>query len=103
MHVGNLSAVSVKTGGPNWQAKVTVLVLDNNGSAVSGVDISGTWSNGYSGGGTCTTSSGTCTVSTPNLHNRVGSVTFTVDSLTHATLSYDAGANAQTSIVVVKP
>ncbi len=104
MHVGSLSGSSVKVGGPNWRANVTILVRDNNGNAVSGATMSGTWSNGYSGTGSCTTGSvGTCTVSTANIHNRVGSVTFRVDSMTHTTLTYDPSANVQTSIVVTKP
>jgi hypothetical protein len=104
MHVGGLSGSSVKVGGPNWRASVTVLVRDNNGNAVSGATMSGTWSNGYSGTGSCTTgSAGTCTVSTDNIHNRVGSVTFRVDSITHTTLTYNPSVNVQTSIVVTKP
>jgi hypothetical protein len=104
MHVGSLSGTGVKVSGPNWQARVTILVRDNNGSPVSSAAVSGAWSNGYTGSANCTTNgSGTCTVSTGNIHNRVGSVTFTVNGITHATLTFNSGANVQTSIVVTKP
>jgi hypothetical protein len=104
IHVGNLSGVGVKVGGPNWTAQVTVPVVDHNGAPVAGATVNAAWTNGYSGGATCTTSaSGTCALSTPNLHNRVSSVTLTVNSLSHPTLPYNPAANASTSIVVAKP
>ena len=103
-HVANLPGTGVKVGGPNWQARVTILVQDNTGQPVAGATVSGTWSNGYTGTATCTTTAnGNCSVSTGNIHNRVASVTFTVNGISHATLTYNSGANVQTSIVVTKP
>jgi hypothetical protein len=105
MHVGDLSGIGVKSGSSNWQARVTIHVVDNTGNDVSGATVSGAWSNGYTGSASCTTgTTGTCTVKTSNLRNsRVSSVTFTVNNLKHATLTYNSGANAQTSVVVTKP
>jgi len=82
--------------GSQWRSTVTVAAAAT-GSAVSGVEVSGSWSNG--GSATCTTStSGTCTVSRSK--NRVSSVTFTVTSATHGTLTYDLGPD---SVTVYRP
>jgi hypothetical protein len=104
LHVGSLSGSGVKLSGPNWQAVVTILVVDNNGSPVSAATVTGAWSNGFTGTGSCVTSaSGSCTVQTTSMHNRVGGVTFAVTGIAHSTLAYDSAANVQTSIVVSKP
>ncbi|HSC26578.1 MAG TPA: fibronectin type III domain-containing protein, partial [Vicinamibacterales bacterium] len=103
MHVGGLSGDGVKAGGPNWFAQVTILVHDNNGNPVANATANGAWSNGATGAASCLTNgSGTCTVNSPTVHNRVGSVTFTVNGITHSALTYNAGDNVQTSIVVAK-
>ena len=99
MTVGSLSGTGVKLSGPNWQARVTVTVVDSNNQPVNGATVTGTWSNG--GTGTCSTgagNTGTCTV-TLDLHNRNGSVTFSVSSVTHATLTYSAGSTTQVSVI----
>jgi hypothetical protein len=104
IHVGTLTGSSAKAGGGNWRASVTILVLDNNGNPVSGAAVSGAWSNGYSGSVGCTTdATGSCTITTANIRNRVASVTFAVTALVKSPLSYDSAANVQTSIVVSKP
>ena len=104
MHVGSLSGTGTRVQGPNWRADVTIIVVDNLGNAVIGATVSGTWSGGVSGGDSCTTSaSGSCVVQSDNVHNRTGSVTWTVSGIAHGTLAYNPAANAQSSIVVVKP
>jgi hypothetical protein len=103
-HVGSLSGSSTKASGGNWRAHVSILVVDNNGSPVSGATVNGEWSNGFTGGGSCTTdATGACAVGTTNIRNRVISATFTVTAVAHATLTYDSAANVQSSIVVAKP
>jgi hypothetical protein len=101
MTVGTLSGTGVKIGGPNWQARVTVTVVDNNNQPVNGATVTGAWSAG--GTATCSTgtgNTGTCTV-TMDLHNRNASVTFSVSNVTHATLTYSAGSS--THVTVFKP
>ncbi len=108
MHVGDLDGAStVQSGG--WTAMVTSTVHDSSHSPVANATVSGSWSNG--GTGSCTTSgSGQCAVSQSGLPRRTGSVTFTVASVTHATLTYKAADNHDpdgdsngTSITVSRP
>jgi hypothetical protein len=101
MTVGSLTGTGVKLSGPSWQARVTVTVVDSTNQPVNGATVTGSWSSG--GTGTCSTgtgNTGTCTV-TLDLHNRTGSVTFSVSNVAHATLTYSAGSSTQ--VTVVKP
>jgi hypothetical protein len=108
-HVGDLDGASVNNGS-SWTANVTITVHDNNHNPVSNATVSGTWSNGASGTASCTTnSSGQCAVSKSSIPKRTGSVRFTVDSVTHSTLTYNSADNHDpdgsngTSITVNKP
>ena len=73
--------------------------------------MSGTWSGGYSGAGSCVTASaGLCSVSTGSMTRQSGSVTFTVTGVAKESAVYDAMANHDpdgdsdgTSITVSKP
>jgi hypothetical protein len=61
---------------------------------VANATVDGTWSGAYSGNGSCLTdASGRCSVGTDKMDNTNSSVTFTVDSVTHASLTYDPPAN----------
>ena len=110
MHVADLDATSVNNG-RTWTAHVTILVVDGAGNAVSDANVSGSWSNGASGPASCTTGgNGACTVSESEIRKNVASVTFTVDNVTHDSLTYDASASGDpdgdsdgTTIVVSKP
>ena len=106
MHVASLrSSSSSANGKSGWKATVTIGVQDSSNNPVPNVTVSGTWSNGYSAAGSCVTgANGTCSIPTPKLNNSVASVTYTIDNVTHATLTYKATDNtAATSIVVNKP
>ena len=73
--------------------------VTSNGSPVSGVVVAGTWSNGTTGTASCTTSAnGQCTVSKSGIPKRVGSVTFTVNTVGGSTTF-----GGTKSIVVSKP
>jgi hypothetical protein len=108
MHVADLDAASIDNQ-KSWTAVVTVLVRDSSGNPVSGATVTGGWVNGASGIGSCTTgSSGQCEVSKGGI--RKSSVAFTVTSVAHNTLPYDASANADpdgdsngTTVTIVKP
>jgi hypothetical protein len=85
--------------------------VDQNGSPVAGATVSGSWSNGITGSGTCVTDgSGKCSITRLLIRNTTGSVTFTVDGVTAAGFSYDPGSNTDpdgdsdgTVIAVNKP
>jgi hypothetical protein len=76
-----------------WKADVTITVHDSNHVAISGAQVSGSWSTG--GTQTCTTgTSGTCTVTLSNLGRaRNASVTYTVNSVSKSGYTYQSTAN----------
>jgi PKD repeat protein len=98
--IGDLSGTtSLRNGG--WTAVVTIQVVDNHGESVFGATVGGTWSNGSAT--SCTTgSAGTCAVSL-NVNKKTGSVTWTVASVTHVTLTYAPGANLESAITLTRP
>ena len=108
MHVGDLDGGATAQS-RSWTAIVTVRVEDPANVPVSAATVTGTFSAGGKGIGTCTTgSSGTCTVTRPRL--RSGSVAFTVTGVTHATRTYDSAGNHDpdgdsdgTSVTVFRP
>ena len=93
-----------------WQATVSIMVMDNLGGLVDGVVVSGAWSAGTNGFGTCTTgASGTCNISEVRLKKNVSSVTFSVTGI-NGSLAYTPGDNGDpdsdsngTNITVLKP
>ena len=109
IHVADLDATKAVSRN-KWTATVTIKVVDNNGSPVSGAVATGAWSNGYTGTATCTTgSTGTCSVVSGSMKLTVPSVTFSVTNLALSGYTYDATANADpdgdsngTVIVVLK-
>jgi hypothetical protein len=110
MHVGDLDG-SATSSGNSWTARVVVTVHDANENTVSGATVSGTWSVGGPGSGSCTTDSlGQCTVTSNTIRKNIGSTTFSVSGVVHATLTYNQSANHDpdgdsngTSISVSKP
>lgn len=94
VHVADLD--SAKTFSKNkWTATVTIKVVDQSGAPVSGAVVTGGWSAGYTGTGTCTTTTaGTCSVTTGSMKLTVTSVTFTVNGVTGTGLTYDSAANS---------
>jgi len=95
MHVGDLDGSSTSYwGGWIWKATVTIVVHDANHNLVTDATVSGTWSGGYSGSSECTTDgNGQCSVSSGNIWRWNDSTTFTVDNVTHATLTYQPADN----------
>ena len=91
--------------------RVTITVHDADHNAVADTLVTGTWSDGDSVSASCITdASGQCSVSSGNIHKRIGSMTFTVEDLSQGSLTYDATANHDpdgdsdgTSITVSKP
>ncbi len=92
MHVGDLDGYSSRVSG-SWNAVVDVAVHDAVEGPVGGAVVNGMWSGGAGGPGSCTTdATGTCRLTSASL-GRVSSATFTVEFVTHGSLTYDAGAN----------
>jgi hypothetical protein len=110
-HVGDLEAASSPDSRNRWSATVSVTVHDTNESSIAGATVGGSWSSGASGSGTCVTDgAGKCSMSKSNIKGNVGSVTFTIDSISHPSISYLPSANHDsdgdsngTSIQVSKP
>ncbi len=111
MHVSDLDGNSVNTSGNRWRARVTVKVTNGAEQPVSGAKVTGTWSNGATGGGSCTTATnGTCTIIKNNIRRNVPSVRFTVNNVTRSGWTYNAGLNHDpdgdsngTTIIVNRP
>jgi hypothetical protein len=110
LHCGDLEGISVNQSGSKWRATVTVTMHDSNDDPVQGASVWIQWSTGAMGTGT-TDANGQCTFTLSNLSRQsTSSVSLTIMNATHATLTYDAGANQDadgdssgTSIVVTKP
>ncbi len=103
MHVADLSGTASSVNRKTWRATVTIAVVDAAGRAVSGATVGGSFAPGSSK--SCTTGTvGTCLVTSDNLaRSSVGSVTFSVANVTHASLAYDASANTESQIMISRP
>ena len=110
MHIGALSGLGIPGSRGKWNAAVTITIHNSAHTALANATVSGTWSNGASGSGSCTTdSSGICSVTKNNLKtSTVSSVKFTVNTVSRSSYTYDAGKNdsgvpSPPSVTVSKP
>ena len=109
-HIGDLDG-STSASKNTWTASVTITVHNSTHDVVSGATVSGTWSGGYSGAGSCTTAAaGTCKVSTTTLNKSRTNATFTVSNVTASGFGYAASSNHDpdgdsngTAVIVFKP
>jgi len=93
LHVAELDGAPQQDKG-GWRAVVTATAHHDDHTLGAGVTVVGTWSNGASGSGSCTTeANGQCDITSPKVKGRVASLTFTVSSLGHSFLPYVAGDN----------
>jgi subtilisin family serine protease len=91
LHVGDLDRAKT-TQTTTWTAKVTPRVDNASHAVVSGVTVSGIWSDGTAG--SCKTSTaGTCTITKASIPKTTTVVSFTVSSLALQTGVYVASAN----------
>ena len=82
---------------------MNLTVHDSNDDIIADVKISGTWSGGASGNDACFSDlNGRCSETSPPISNSNETVTFTVDSVSHATLPYDP-STSRTAIMIHKP
>ncbi len=108
LHVGDLDATkTIKAS--SWSTTLTIKVHNASHAVVSGVTVSGTWSNGATGNVTCKTSTaGTCTLSKSSIPKTTASVTFTVTGMTLAASVYAGSSNhdpetdSNGTVIVVK-
>jgi aqualysin 1 len=104
-HVEDLSGTGANTGFFQWRATVTITVRNATGGAVSGATVSGQWTSGTSGATSCTTgASGTCSVTSPAVFRfSATSIGWAVSGISGTGITYDAAANKESSIVVIRP
>jgi PKD repeat protein len=111
VHVGDLDGLGAEAPRGRWDATVTITVHDSSEGAVSGALVEGAWSDGATGGTSCTTdASGQCSVTKANLKSNVPGVTWNVSNVTSGAGAYVAGDNHDpdgdsdgTSVVVPQP
>jgi hypothetical protein len=109
IHIGDLDGTRTVSK-KNWSASVTVAVHDASHKLMSGAVVTGNWSLGATGTGSCTTSrSGVCTISKSGIALGITNVTFTISGVTLAGYGYDSGSNHDvdggtngTTITIVK-
>jgi hypothetical protein len=103
-HVGNLAGSATTNRNGSWNASVAITVHDQDHDNVANATVSGSWSGGASGGASCTTgANGSCTVQRGKINKRSGSVTFTVNGVSHGSLAYNASDNDEVAITVNRP
>ncbi len=111
MHVGDIDASTTTGNGGKWNAPLTFTVHTSGEAVLANATVSGSWSSGASGSGSCVTNaSGLCSFTKNNIHRNSSSATFTVTSLAHGSFVYASGDNHDpdgdsdgTVIVVAKP
>lgn len=103
VHIGGLSSSATLSGKKFWKASVSALVVDANGAAVPNATIAGSYTGG-GGTGTClTAANGRCTITSGNIARSTLTTTFSVSGVTGTNMTYSAGANTASSIVVSRP
>ena len=114
MHVRNLDGQRWVNPNGTWTAFVDIHVVNQDNRQISGVTVTGTWSNGTSF--TCQTQGDWCSARLENLPTSVESLTFTITGLSHPSYTYNPAANSDpqqgrgnrrdsngTSITIVRP
>lgn len=82
LHIGDLKTTSFSEPRARWIAQITLLAHDEDEFPVNGVTISGIWSDGLSGSGSCVTdSSGSCMIEKSNIKGNLTSVRFDITNL----------------------
>jgi hypothetical protein len=108
--VSDLDGLSSSAGKKNWEGLVTITVVDQAQQPVTGALVTGTWDSPALTVACTTGLDGQCSLLSDPINSSQSSVGFTVDSITHPTLAYDAAANSDpdgdstgTTISLVKP
>jgi thermitase len=109
-HIGDLDGTSAANKSA-WTAIVNLMVHDAAHQPVAGASVSGAWSGGTSGTGTCTTSAnGWCSIVSSSIRKRDASARFTVSGVAASGLAYAESQNHDpdgdstgTAIAIAKP
>ncbi len=98
MHVDSIVLSTVNAGQGKKRGRAVVTIVDDLGSPVSGVDVTGTFTGDFSETppAETTNASGVATIDTSGTKKGSISFTFCVDSVTGGSLTYDSGANVET-------
>ena len=110
-HIGDLDGTKQTVNKKNWRAVVTVTVHNASHQPLAGATVSGNWSGGLTGSGSCVTNaSGVCSITSANISTSKASVTFTVNNVTASGYTYQASSNHDpeadsngTAITITKP
>jgi hypothetical protein len=87
-----------------WRGQATITLRDDLGNPVANAEVSGIWTGGYSGSGSCITGSdGVCEIQTGLIGTYRYSTTFGVTGITHGTLAYAPGDNLAVSVYIRRP
>jgi M6 family metalloprotease-like protein len=93
VHIGNLDGAASQNGN-KWNATVTVTVHNTTHQPVGNALVTGSWSGGASGPGSCTTnSSGQCSITKTGINTKTASVAFGVSKVSGTGLTYSSTAN----------
>jgi len=96
MHVGGMAVTRAKVGA-NYFGGCVVTIVDQNGSPVGGATVSAAYDGATSGSTSgVTAGDGTVTLRSSGVKKPSGEWCFTVTNVAHASLAYQAAANAVT-------
>lgn len=91
--VSDLDARLVSLKGTS-AVEVTVTLYDDTNTPIPNAQVTGTFSNGYDGTGTCVTDhAGVCTIVSGSLPSGIPAVTFTITGVSHSNLLYNSSSN----------
>lgn len=103
IYVSDLTG-SAGDDGSNWIANVTITIMDDAGNPVPNALVSGSWSKGLNTTSSCSTDgSGQCMVEQTEISDRTRRVTFTIDEVSHTTLTYNPLLNTVSEIRINQP
>lgn len=94
LHIGNIDGVTTRGSYGKWHATLTFTAHNAAEGVLGNVTISGTWSNGAAGTGSCKTSSdGRCTITLNNIASTSAKATFTINSVALSGYVYASSSN----------
>ena len=93
MHIGNLEGYSFNSRRNKWKASVEIDIHDNNSYPVDGVTVNGIWTGGYTGGGSCITQNGICSLTSGDINIRKSQTTFTIQDILSPNFTYNPSEN----------
>ncbi len=94
-HVNSITPGTVG-GGPNKRAQAAVVILDENGGAVEGASVTGTFTGSHNQTVTAQTDASGTALLVTSTRNRTVAFNVCVDDVVKAGMTYDPAANAET-------